>query len=81
MADRIVVPEHVKYREEAAGGLVYEHENYGYEDATLTTVSEPVIDVLEHVDQAGGCPRSALESEFGAETVRTLVDAGFLAHE
>ena len=81
MTDRIIVPEHVKFRREASGGLVYDHENYGYEDATLSTVTEPVVDVLEHVSDVGACERSTLEAEFESRTVRALIDAGFLSHE
>jgi putative mycofactocin binding protein MftB len=80
MSERIVRPNHVKFRREAEGGLVYEHENYGYEDASLTTVNGTVIEVLERVD-GGGCGRSSLEDEFGSRTVDTLLEAGVLTHE
>jgi putative mycofactocin binding protein MftB len=80
MSDRIVRPDHVKFRREADGGLVYVHENYGYEDATLTTVDDIVIDVLERIEERGGCGRPALEDEFGSRTVDTLLEAGMLTH-
>lgn len=81
MSDRIVRPAHVKFRREAEGGLVYDHENYGYEDATLTTVDGVVIDVLERVDEQGGRGREPLENEFSVGTVETLLEAGILTHE
>jgi putative mycofactocin binding protein MftB len=81
MSERIVRPTHVKFRREAEGGLVYDHENYGYDDASLTTVSGTVIEVLERVDERGGCGRSSLEEEFGSRTVDTLLEAGILTHE
>jgi putative mycofactocin binding protein MftB len=81
MSGTIVVPEYVKYRREETGGLVYTHENYGYEDATLTSVSDSVIDVLEHVHENSGCNASELETNFSAETVDVLVDRGFVTHE
>ncbi|MFB6296364.1 MAG: mycofactocin biosynthesis chaperone MftB2 [Halobacteriales archaeon] len=80
-SERIVRPSHVKFRRETEGGLVYDHENYGYEDATLTTVDGVVIDVLERVERGDGCRRSALDDEFGAGTVDTLLEAGILTHE
>lgn len=81
MSDRIVRPAHIKFRREAEGGLVYDHENYGYDDATLTTVDDAVIDVLERLAATGSCERTALDEEFGAATVDTLLQAGILAHE
>jgi putative mycofactocin binding protein MftB len=81
MSETVVVPEYVKYRREETGGLVYAHENYGYEDATLTSVSDSVIDVLEHVHENGGCSASELETDFSPETVEVLVDRGFVSHE
>jgi putative mycofactocin binding protein MftB len=80
-SERIVRPSHVKFRREAEGGLVYDHENYGYEDATLTTVDGVVIDVLERVDERDGCRIATLDDEFGAGTVDTLLQAGILTHE
>ena len=80
MADQLARPEHVKFRREADGGLVYDHENYGYEDATLTKVDDAVIDVLERVDGSGGCRRQVLDGEFGAGTVDALIEAGILTH-
>ncbi|MFT4923893.1 MAG: putative mycofactocin binding protein MftB [Haloarculaceae archaeon] len=81
MSDTVVVPDHVKYRREETGGLVYTHENYGYEDATLTSVGSSVIDVLEHVNENSGCNASELQSSFSAETVDVLVDRGFVTYE
>lgn len=81
MSETVVVPEYVKYRREETGGLVYAHENYGYEDATLTSVSGSVIDVLEHVHESGGCSATTLQSNFSAETVEVLVDRGFVTYE
>jgi len=81
MSETVVVPEYVKYRREETGGLVYTHENYGYEDATLTSVSGQVIDVLEHVTENGGCSAGTLQSNFSEETVEVLVDRGFVTHE
>ena len=81
MSGRICRPAHIKFRREAEGGLVYDHENYGYDDATLTTVDDAVIDVLERVAAADGCDRATLDEEFGAATVETLLQAGILAHE
>ena len=70
-------PEHVKYRREAEGGLVYDHENYGYEDASLYEVSETVIDVLEFVDDERD--REAVEREFSPAVVESLLERGVLA--
>ncbi len=81
MSDHITRPSHVKYRHEAEGGLVYDHENYGYEDATLKTVDSTVIDVLKRIDENEGCTRASLEQEFGVKTVDTLLAAGILADE
>ena len=71
-------PDHVKFRREAEGGLVYDHENYGYEDASMYEVSDTVIDVLEFVDGERR-PRDAVESEFSPAVVATLIDRGVLA--
>jgi putative mycofactocin binding protein MftB len=79
MSDRMETPPHVKFRREGEGGLVYDHENYGYEDATLSTVSDTVVDVLERA--ADGCSRRTLEAEFTPATVEALVAAGFIRHE
>ena len=70
-------PDHVKFRREAAGGLVYDHENYGYEDASLYEVSETVIDVLEFVDDERD--REAVEREFSPAVVESLLERGVLA--
>ncbi|MFB6137586.1 MAG: mycofactocin biosynthesis chaperone MftB2, partial [Halobacteriaceae archaeon] len=68
----------VKYRRESGFGLVYEHENYGHEDASLYEVNETVVDVLEYVGD--GTDRDDVEGEFSADVVDALVDRGFLTH-
>jgi putative mycofactocin binding protein MftB len=73
-------PEHVKYRREAEGGLVYDHENYGYEDASMYEVNATVIDVLEFVDGEGRS-REAVEREFSSGVVETLLERGVLDAE
>jgi len=76
----LATPEFVKYRREDGFGLVYTHENYGYEDASLYEMDEQVIDLLERADAE--TPRSELEREFGEAVVEellameVLVDAG-----
>lgn len=70
-------PDHIKFRREADGGLVYDHENYGYEDASMYEVSDTVIDVLEFVDDKRD--RQAVEHEFSPAVVTTLLDRGVLA--
>lgn len=77
MTETVAKPSHVKFRREADGGLVYDHENYGYEDASMYAVSDTVVDVLEFVD--GERPRGDVEAAFSAETVRALIDRGVLA--
>ncbi|MFB6354588.1 MAG: mycofactocin biosynthesis chaperone MftB2 [Halobacteriales archaeon] len=72
----VAVPAHVKFRREADGGLVYDHENYGYEDASIYAVSDTVIDVLEFVD--GRRARPAVEAAFSPAVVETLLDRGLL---
>ena len=72
------VPSHVKFRRESDSGLVYDHENYGYEDATLLTVDETVVDILETVE-TGTTDRSELERRFSSEALAVLEDRGFLA--
>jgi len=69
-------PDHIKFRRETNGGLVYDHKNYGYEDASLYEVSDTVVDVLEFVD--GECSRVAVEDEFSPAVVDTLVERGVL---
>lgn len=76
MTATIRVPDHVKYRREAAFGLVYDHENYGYEDASLYEVSETVVDVLESVGD--GRRRDELEREYSPSLVERLVEQDFL---
>ena len=71
-------PDHVKFRREAEGGLVYDHENYGYEDASMYEVSDTVIDVLEFVDGERR-DREAVEREFSPAVVETLVDRGVIS--
>ncbi|MFC6719870.1 mycofactocin biosynthesis chaperone MftB2 [Natrialbaceae archaeon GCM10025810] len=72
-------PAHVKYRREADYGFVYEHENYGYEDASLYEVNEVVVDALEFVGD--GRSRAEVEREYDAELVDTLVERELLIHE
>jgi len=74
----VSVPPYVKYRREADGGLVYEHENYGYEDATLLRVDGTVVDILEAVE-SGTTDRAVLEERFSPEAVTVLERRGFLA--
>lgn len=76
MAAILVTPSYIKYRREADGGLVYDHENYGYEDASMYAVSDTVIDVLEFVD--GRKTRSEVEEQFSAAIVESLLDRGVL---
>ncbi|MGQ4555462.1 mycofactocin biosynthesis chaperone MftB2 [Halobellus sp. GM3] len=76
MTATVSKPAHVKYRREADGGLVYDHENYGYEDASLYAVSDTVLEVLEFVD--GGRPREAVEAEFSPAVVESLLERGVL---
>lgn len=72
------VPAHIKYRREHDSGLVYDHENYGYEDASLLTVDETVVDILEAVED-GTTERGELERRFSPEVLSVLEDRGFLA--
>lgn len=72
MTTTVQTADHIKFRREADGGLVYDHENYGYEDASLYSVSETVIDVLEFVD--GHRPRDEVESEFSPDIVEALLE-------
>lgn len=76
MSGNIHKPGYVKFRREAEGGLVYDHENYGYEDASLYAVDEVVIDVLEFIDD--GRSRNAVESEFSEAIVDSLLKRGVL---
>ncbi|ADB62724.1 hypothetical protein Htur_3865 (plasmid) [Haloterrigena turkmenica DSM 5511] len=76
MSATIRIPDHVKYRREAESGLVYDHENYGYEDASLYEVSETVVDVLEFVGD--GRRRDEIEREYSPSLVERLVDRNFL---
>ena len=78
MAASIDRPAHVKYRREDGFGLVYLHENYGYEDASLLQVTEGVVDVLEYVDD-NDVTASDLERRFSPETVESLLAEGVLA--
>jgi putative mycofactocin binding protein MftB len=73
----VATPEFVKYRREDGFGLVYTHENYGYEDASLYEVDETVVEVLEFV--GGGQPRDAVEAEFSPAVVAALLERGVLA--
>lgn len=76
MSRAVYRPDHVKFRREARGGLVYDHENYGYEDASLYAVSDTVIEVLEFVD--GQRPRTEVEAEFSPSVVASLLERGVL---
>jgi len=76
MAETVARPGHVKFRREAEGGLVYDHENYGYEDASLYAVSDTVIDVLEFVGERR--PRPDVESRFSPAVVEELLSRGVL---
>ena len=78
MTDAVSKPGYIKFRREADGGLVYDHENYGYEDASMYRVNDTVIDVLEFVDE--GRSREEVEAEFSAAIVDSLVDRGVLTH-
>lgn len=79
MARSLAVPEYVKYRRESGFGLVYHHENYGSEDASLARVDDLVLDVLTYVD--GQAPTAeAVRAEFSPATVDSLLDAGYLVH-
>lgn len=73
MGEALRTPRHVKYRRESGFGLVYEHDGYGYDDASLYEVSERVVDVLEELDDAAA-ERAAVEREFGEETVARLLE-------
>lgn len=77
MGETIRKPSHIKYRREHDFGLVYGHENYGYEDASLVEVDEVVIDVLERVEGAE-TRREALETTFSPGIVGALIDRGML---
>ena len=80
MGGDLATPGFVKYRREEDFGLVYTHENYGDEDASLYETDERVVDVLQRAE--GGAPRTELKREFGADVVEELrsmellVDAG-----
>lgn len=71
-------PSHIKYRREPEGGLVYDHENYGYEDASMYEVNGTVIDVLEFID--GERPREEVDQEFSPAVVQTLLNRGVLTN-
>jgi len=79
MSGALTRPSHVKFRREATGGLVYDHENYGYEDASLYAVSDTVVDVLEFVGD--GRARADVEAAFSPGIVESLLERGVLAHE
>lgn len=78
MATDVRTPSHIKYRRERDGGLVYDHENYGYEDASMYAVSDTVIDVLEFVD--GQRPRDEVEAAFSPAIVQSLLEKGVLTN-
>ncbi|MDG5777201.1 mycofactocin biosynthesis chaperone MftB2 [Haloarculaceae archaeon H-GB2-1] len=70
-------PDHVKYRREGDHGLVYDHENYGYEDASLTTVHSRIVDLLEYVDGSPR-PREDLDAAFEQAVVEAAVEEGYV---
>lgn len=72
-------PSHIKFRWEGDTGLIYDHENYGYEDATLTSADGLLIEVLEYVDEHDPTRRE-LEREFSPAVVEVMLDRGFLTH-
>lgn len=76
MPPTVITPSYIKYRRETDGGLVYDHENYGYEDASMYAVSDTVIDVLEFVD--GQRSRTEVETAFSEAVVDSLVEKGVL---
>ncbi|MEF8801828.1 MAG: mycofactocin biosynthesis chaperone MftB2 [Halolamina sp.] len=76
MPPTVITPSYIKYRREADGGLVYDHANYGYEDASMYAVSDTVIDVLEFVD--GQRSRTEVETAFSEAVVDSLVEKGVL---
>jgi putative mycofactocin binding protein MftB len=76
MPTTVSKPAHIKFRREADGGLVYDHENYGYEDASMYAVSDTVIDALEFVGD--GEPRDVVESKFSPPVVESLIERGVL---
>lgn len=78
MIDTIRKPSYIKHRREDGFGLVYNHRNYGYEDASLIEVNETVIDVLEHVGDTE--KRERLEAAFSPGVVDALVDRGVLVN-
>lgn len=79
MAAFVHKPDHVKFRRETDHGLVYDHENYGYEDASMYEVSDVVVDVLEFVGD--GRPRTEVEREYDGSVVETLVEREMLIHD
>jgi len=76
MSGTLSKPSYIKFRRESNGGLVYDHENYGYEDASMYAVSETVVDVLEYVGDRR--PRAEVESEFSRSVVESLLERGVL---
>lgn len=76
MVETVHKPSYIKHRREDGFGLVYNHRNYGYEDASLTEVNETVIDVLEHVEN--GDSREHLEATFSPAVVEALLERGVL---
>lgn len=70
-------PPHVKYRREDGFGLVYDHENYGYDDATLSTVNEVVVEVLERVE-TGSHTYEELTREFSSRAIDVMLEEGYL---
>lgn len=77
MAETIQKPSYIKYRRETDSGLVYDHQNYGYDDASLLEVNEVVIDVLERVD-GDDESREHLEATFSSGIIDALIERGLL---
>lgn len=78
MGKTVFKPEYIKYRLEDDYGLVYDHENYGYEDATLTTVDKRIISCLEYVDTESKVRIEELQKEVSPEVIEVAREKGFL---
>lgn len=78
MGKTVFKPEYIKYRREDDHGLVYDHESYGYEDATLTTVDTRIISCLEFVDGEPSVSLEELQNEVSIEVIEVALEKGFL---
>ncbi|AOW79433.1 mycofactocin system protein MftB [Halodesulfurarchaeum formicicum] len=78
MGKTVSKPEYIKYRREDEYGLVYDHENYGYEDATLSTVDERIISCLEYVEDRSAIELEALQDEFSPEVIEVARKKGYI---